>query len=233
MAILTIMNLMFLVFIVFPNSSNRIFYESDIGLGFIGLVLSWKLVKIHWSVGLMFLIACSSVFLMMNNQDIYQHTLQNPYRFKLAAVTVATYITVLSFGVLPFLFSKEFFVKILSSLFFISIIDASWMLIRTVAWDQSQCYAMLSNPAIDASFIACFIPCALHLIKKNKHRIEGIIALIIMIFAIIISQSSTGVGAIGIAIASYLLISYGKKSFKFIIPLAIGISGGSYFYLKE
>jgi hypothetical protein len=170
----------------------------------------------------------------MNNQDIYQHTLPEGYHLKIAAITVSTYITLLLFGMLPLLLNKDAFKNIFTILFAIAVIDSIWMLVRSVIYGPDQCYAMMSNSAIDASFIACFIPIALSFFKKREIMwLEGIFLLIPMVLAIIVSKSSTGIAGIGIAIASYLFMEYGLKSLKIIAPLALAICGGAYIYLKD
>jgi hypothetical protein len=234
MPILIITSLMFLTFIFFPNCSNRIFYESDIALGLIALLLACKLRKIHWSVALMFFISASSVLLLMNYQQIYQHNLPEGYHLRLAATTVATYITLLSFGMLPFLLKEEHFRDILKLLFAAAFVDSLWMLIRAVIWGPDQCYAMLSNSAIDASFIACLLPFAFQKVKERPElRRVGSIFIFIMVTAIVASKSSTGLAGIGVAVASFLFMEYGIKSLKIIFPIGAAMVTASHFYLKD
>lgn len=231
MPVIIISTLMFLTFIFFPNCSNRIFYESDIALGLIGILIGFKLRKIHWSVSLMFLISLGSVLLLMNNQDIYQHHLPEGYHLRLAATTVATYITLLSFGALPFILKRSYFKNILGVIFASAAIDSLWMLIRAAIWGQDQAYAMLSNSAIDASFIACLLPVAFMNMKDKETRNKGMMFLVVMISAIITSKSSTGLGAIGVAAAAFLFMEYGLRSLVIIAPLGASITVFSKLFL--
>ena len=232
MSILVVTALMFATFVFFPNCTNRVFFESDIGLGFIAILLGFKLYKVHWSVALMFLISAASAILMLNYQYVYQRPLPVQYPLQLAAVALDNYVAILLFGMLPFLLDETKFKSILQLLFAAAVFDAFFMLIRSVLFGATYCYAMLSNSAIDASFIACLIPCAYHLIQKTDRRNLGILYLTVMLTAIIVTKSSTGIAAVGIATASYLFMEKGVKAIKTIIPLALSICGAAYFYLR-
>lgn len=217
--------------IFWPNCSNRVFWESFFGLGFLNLIIVWRMVKVHPSVALMFLYCSLSSVFVMAFPNIYSKPLPELYDMKISAVMMQAYICLLLWSIMPFLLNTDFFKATLGGLLIAAVTDSFWMVFRWIFFGRSQCYALLSNSAMDASFIACMLPLVFYGIREKLYKIS-IPVLLLMLTAIIGTKSSTGYAAVGVALASFLLIHYGKKALLIIAPLSIVISGLSYLLLK-
>lgn len=233
MPILAITFLMFLTFVFFPNSINRVFFESDIGLELIAILMALKLRKIHWSVSLMFLLSVVSCIIMIHHQNVYAGNLIHDFLPPISFNAQLAFRVLLSFGALPFLLEDKYFLRILFLLYFTAVTDSIYMIIKTIIWGEKFCFALLSNSAMDASFIACLLPMSFQMITKGKYKKLGLFSFFSMCIAIVLSKSSTGIAALGVASAAYLLIEYGKKSIKYIATLAALLSGVAWIYLRD
>ncbi len=234
MPILAISGLMFLVFIFFPECTNRMFYELSIGLGLMALLLSYRLKKVHWSVALMFSVSILSAILMTNYPLVYRNTsVPQNILLSLESQSMIAYFILIMFGILPFILDQKYFKKIHIILFITAVVNSVLMIMKTIIFGMNHCYAMLSNSAVDASFISCMLPVSIHMYYETKYKREAIGSLSIMIMAIILSKSSTGIASIGVVLSAYWIMKYGLLALKRILPLGATIAIASHFYLKN
>lgn len=233
MPFIIITSLVALTFIFFPECPNRMFFQSSIGLGLIALSLSYRLKKIHWSASLLSFVSTLSAVLMTNYPAIYKKDVPLNVLFSLESNALLAYFIIVLFGAIPFFLNQEYFRKLIIVLFCSAVVNSAFMIIKTIIYGMDHCFAMMSNSAVDASFIACMLPLPIHMIYEKKYKIQGIVSLIFMIVAIVLSKSSTGIATIGIVFSAYWTMKYGILALKKILPLGAMILLSSHFYLKN
>jgi O-antigen ligase len=131
--------------------------------------------------------------------------------------------------------SENLHLKVVFS--FMAVFDAVWIILRSILFDKTQAYAMLSNSAIDASFLCCFLPLFYHYASrpylKKPSRIFSASLVLILISAIVLTRSSTGYAGIGIATASYLVFRYRTKGLLWALGLGPLVTLASYLILDK
>lgn len=223
-----------MVFIFYPDCTNRVFYESSAGTFLIGILFALSLFRIHWTVGLISLVITYSAFLTMSLPNThYLKQIVPQFILPIAVHGIDSYVCFLSFAILYFILDIKHFRWILILLFYVAVIDSSYMIYADIIYGPKECYAMLSNSAMDASFIACLMPFSYSLFRNTKYKKTSLFLSLIMIIAIILSKSSTGIAAIGVAFGSYIFMEYGLEAWWKISALFFGITGFSWLYLRN
>lgn len=223
---------MLITFVVFPTNADKIFIEGYCGLISINLLLAWRLVKIHWSVALCFSVLAVSTLAILTFPQIYHRPVDPFWILKLSAIEMRGYATLILFATLPFLLTPEFFKATIFMLLLAAILDSFWIIARVLLYGQNSAYAILGNPAMDASFLATMLPLIFWGIKQKFYK-TSLFNLLIVLIAIVLTKSSTGIGGVGVALAAFLLVQYGRKALLVIFPAALGISFLAYIYLKD
>jgi hypothetical protein len=201
---------------------------------YLGAVLSWTIAKkIHWSVGLTFAflvfsgitgfyfpknyaVSASVQLVMQLNQIISRGG---------SEVLYAT-IMLLLFGILLIIQDKKFFMNAIKILFFGAVLNSFVIIVKFFVWHKD--YAIFSSDAADASFIGCMLPCIFIFKKRWKEFLCGIV----MVLAIVLTKSSTGLGTIGIAVAFIALQELKfKKWIYWMVPITLGICAFGHFFI--
>jgi hypothetical protein len=226
---------MLIICCVWPNNADRQFFQVFAGLILINILIAYRFLKIHWSVALAFLMVSVTSLVVITFPQVYHQTLDPAWTLKLIAIMEQGYFVFLLIAILPLLLAPEFFKAALGALLIAAILDSVLIIGRTIIWGFSQSYAFLGNSAMDAAFIATMLPLVFWglQIKFFKGRLLTFGPMVIMLVAIILTKSSTGIMGVGVALASYLFIQYRAKALFAIIPAALGISGLSYLYLGQ
>lgn len=225
-----ILAIILLAFCFYPEiPKGRPEYEYLIGLMFLSTILSLKLCKkIHWSVGIAVAILLISGF--------YELYFPRDYQVLVDVLMMArrqrseiffSLVSIVLFSSILLLESTQFFKAALKLLFISAFLDSCVLIFNHYILGQDRPFAMLNNGTADSTFIACMLPMAFEDYKgKSKYCIG------IMIFALILCRSNTGMAALYVGYASWLLT---KESFKkwslTIIPLTLSMLAASYFVL--
>lgn len=205
-----------------PDIDNRPFLQTAAGLILLTLYISYKIANKYGAlVGLSYALFSGSFFV---EWPLPQAAYVGFGTWGGVMVQASVESAVLNLIIMAFLLivgTEDLFKKLLKAFLILSIIDSGFVIVRGLLFGTYRAYFMLGNAAIDASFIACFLP------FLGYFSIPALIA-------ISVTKSSTGFGAVGVAALTYLMSEFGFKKTWFLILLSpLCMWGVGNFFLQE
>jgi O-antigen ligase/polysaccharide polymerase Wzy-like membrane protein len=232
-----------IVYTVYPVIDLRNQFENFYGLIFLSTYLAFSLRKIHWSVAVAFLVcALSSIVFHFNphgviNRLAFHGIVPDMWKLGINDDLMTALSMLLLFAWFGTKIDEEDHRLLKGFLYFGAILNALWIIGKTIFFGKEWAFSLFSNSAIDASFISCILPVfyapALdsRLVKYDRFFHIGVVT--ILLTAIFLTRSSTGYAGVGIAIASYLVFKYRTKGMLWALGLAPIISLVSWLILDK
>lgn len=208
------LGLLLSLFCFYPSLPARPFYEAMFGLFFLSIVISNELKKIHWIIGLNYLILSISAIYTFFFPHYYPIPVNPIDMARDGGEVLYSFITLTLFTIIFLIKDRDFFERILELLFFSAVADSFVMIFMRIFMHESPPYAMLNNGTADACFISCMIPYSL---LKRLDKSKDILFLIVMCISIILSKSNTAIASLGVGLAASLFPRVSFKKFLIII----------------
>lgn len=205
-----------------PDIGSRAFYQSAAGLALVTIFIGKKLYdKYGIEVGLAYaLFAVSFFYQWPLPQLAYYSGPKNLAGPGVQSAIESAVLTLTLMAGLLVLGKEDFFIKVRQALLFLAVVDSGFVIVRGLLYGSYSAYFILSNSATDASFLACFLP------------IAGWFSIPILI-AIALTKSSTGFGAVGVVLISWLMSKHGlKKTWPILVIIPLLMWGVGHFFLQ-